>query len=159
MSDKQLFVTSITDTNASTSHHIDTLGDIRWVGNKCYKYVQYSTGSGTVAATAGSAVVYEGTAGLAGNIVTKDYTDGICVAGILAAAPADNEYCWIQIKGPVVTTVAFTSAPVAGQPMTIGTADGALTELAISGNAVANGQQTVGFAITTDNDVLLDCPF
>ena len=64
----KLFVTQITDTPKATSAHNDILGDIRWVGNKCYKYSLFIKGA--ITAVLGHAVNYIATTGYALNKVT-----------------------------------------------------------------------------------------
>jgi len=159
MSDKQLFVTQITDVNDSTSAHTDSLGDIRWVGNNAYKYVKFNSATANVAATVGSLVVYHGANGVDDNEVAKDYTDGSLVAGVLVSVPGDGQYCWIQIKGPSTLTIAYTAVPVDGQPITKGNADGAATKANEVDTAGAY-KQVIGHSIDVANKkIVLDCPF
>lgn len=153
---KQVFASAL---DVPTTDRKDNLGDIRFANGKIYKYIQYEAGTGSVAGTAGAVVVYNGVTGHEDNKVTKDYSDGSVVAGVLVAAMTDGQYGWMQIKGFCTLGIAFTSAPVDGQPIKKGTADGAATESTISGNA-EDYVQNIGIAIDQANlQVLLDCPW
>lgn len=104
------------------------LGDhFEGVGGKVYKFVQYDTGAGAVAAVAGNVAYYYTLDGYKNNQVTSDLSDSIEIgAGVLQSAPADGEYCWIQIKGPATLTPAL-SAGADGDPLTAtGATDGTL---------------------------------
>jgi hypothetical protein len=99
-------------------------------GGKIYKFVQYDSGAGPVAAVAGNVAYYYapgGTSAGATLVVTSDLSDSAQVgAGVLQAAPADGEYCWIQIKGDATITPALT-AGADGDPLTpTGATDGTL---------------------------------
>jgi hypothetical protein len=97
---------------------------------KVFKFVQYDTGAGPVAAVAGNVAYYYAPGGVsagATTVVTSDLSDSANLgAGVLQSAPADGEYCWIQIKGPATLTTALT-AGADGQALTpIGSTDGTL---------------------------------
>lgn len=97
---------------------------------KIYKFVQYDTGAGGVAAVAGQVAYYyapSGTSAGATTVVTSDLSDSAEVgAGVLQSAPADGEYCWIQIRGPATLSIALT-AGADGDPLTAtGATDGTL---------------------------------
>ncbi len=97
---------------------------------KIYKYVRYKVGAGSVAAVAGNVAYYYAPSGAsAGSTtdVTSDLSDSAEVgAGVLQAAPANNEYCWIQTKGAATLTTALT-AGADGDPLTpTGSTDGTL---------------------------------
>ena len=96
-------------------------------GGKVYKFVQYDTGAGTVAAVVGNICYYYTLDGYKNNAVTSDLSDSVEIgAGVLLSAPADGEYCWIQIKGPATITPAL-SAGADGDPLTAtGATDGTL---------------------------------
>lgn len=96
-------------------------------GGKVYKFVQYDTGAGSVAAVSGNVAYYYTLDGFKNNQVTSDLSDSIEIgAGVLMSAPADGEYCWIQIKGPATITPAL-SAGADGDPLTAtGATDGTL---------------------------------
>jgi hypothetical protein len=99
-------------------------------GTKKYKYVQYDTGAGAVAAVAGNVCyVYAVSGASAGqvHVVTSDLSDSAEIgAGVLQSAPTDGQYCWIQITGQATLTTALT-AGVDGDPLTpTGATDGTL---------------------------------
>ncbi len=95
--------------------------------SKVYKYVQYDTGSGSVAAASGNAAYYYTLDGYKNNQVTSDLSDSVEIgAGILQSAPTDGQFCWIQIRGAATMAAALT-AGADGDPLTpTGSADGKL---------------------------------
>lgn len=149
-----------TETSASDVHGV---GTIRWVLNKCYKWVQYNNGAGAVAAAAGNVVFYYGvsadavTGGYENQVVTADLTDAYLGAGVLQSAPADLEYCWIQIKGPATLTTAL-AAGSDGNPLThIGSNDSTL-------DVVADGEADTSAIVAYATDasakkIACDFPF
>lgn len=103
---------------------------IRDYDGKKYKFVQYDTGAGAVAAVSGNVCYYyapSGTSAGATTVVTSDLSDSAEVgAGVLQSAPADGEYCWIQITGSATLNTALT-AGADGDPLTpTGSTDGTL---------------------------------
>jgi hypothetical protein len=94
---------------------------------KIYKYVQYDTGSGSVAAVSGNVAYYYTLDGYKNNSVTSDLSDSIELgAGVLQSAPTDGQYCWIQVRGAATLTPALT-AGTDGDPLTpTGSSDGTL---------------------------------
>ena len=95
-----------------------------------FKYVQYDTGAGSVAAVSGYVAYYyapSGTSAGAVNVVTSDLSDSNEVgAGVLQSAPTDGQYCWVQIGGTATLTIALT-AGADGDPLTpTGAGDGTL---------------------------------
>ena len=95
-----------------------------------FKYVQYDTGAGSVAAVSGQVAYYyapSGTSAGAVNVVTSDLSDSNEVgAGVLQSAPTDGQYCWIQIGGTATLTIAL-AAGADGDPLTpTGASDGTL---------------------------------
>ena len=95
-----------------------------------FKYVQYDTGAGSVAAVSGQVAYYyapSGTSAGAVNVVTSDLSDSNEVgAGVLQSAPTDGQYCWIQIGGTATLSIALT-AGADGDPLTpTGAGDGTL---------------------------------
>lgn len=105
-------------------------GNMTSAGLKLYKYVRYDTGAGDVAAVAGNVAYYyapSGTSAGATTVVTSDLSDSAEVgAGVLQSAPADGQYCWIQIKGPATLNTALTAGSD-GDPLTpTGATDGTL---------------------------------
>lgn len=99
-------------------------------GTKRYKYVQYDTGAGGVAAVSGNVCyVYAVSGASAGqvHVVTSDLSDSAEIgAGVLQSAPTDGQYCWIQVRGQATLTTALT-AGADGDPLTpTGATDGTL---------------------------------
>jgi|TARA_B100000900_G_C20369683_1_gene629861 hypothetical protein len=95
-----------------------------------FKYVQYDTGAGSVAAVSGYVAYYYAPSGASAgavNVVTSDLSDSNEVgAGVLQSAPTDGQYCWIQIGGTATLTIALT-AGADGDPLTpTGAGDGTL---------------------------------
>tara|TARA_Y100000994_G_scaffold154038_1_gene126206 strand:+ start:89 stop:553 length:465 start_codon:yes stop_codon:yes gene_type:complete len=95
-----------------------------------FKYVQYDTGAGSVAAVSGQVAYYyapSGTSAGAVNVVTSDLSDSANLgAGVLQSAPTDGQYCWIQIGGTATLSIALT-AGADGQALTpVGSSDGKL---------------------------------
>ena len=95
-----------------------------------FKYVQYDTGAGSVAAVSGQVAYYyapSGTSAGAVNVVTSDLSDSANLgAGVLQSAPTDGQYCWIQIGGTATLSIALT-AGADGDPLTpTGATDGTL---------------------------------
>jgi len=104
--------------------------NITSAGLKKYKYVQYNSGAGTVAAVAGNVAYYYAPSGAsagATTVVTSDLWDSAEVgAGVLQAVITSGSYGWIQITGPATITPALT-AGADGDPLTpTGATDGTL---------------------------------
>jgi hypothetical protein len=95
--------------------------------NIVYKWVQYDTGAGSVAAVAGNVATYYTLDGYKNNQVSADLSDSVEIgAGVLQSAPTDGQYCWIQLTGPATLTTALT-AGADGDPLTpTGSADSTL---------------------------------
>ena len=99
-----------------------------------YKYVQYDTGAGSVAAVSGQIAYYYAPSGASAgavNVCTSDLSDSAEIgAGVLQSAPTDAQYCWIQIGGTTTMSIALT-AGADGDPLTpTGSADGTLDVIA-----------------------------
>ena len=95
-----------------------------------YKYVQYDTGAGSVAAVSGQVAYYYAPSGASAgavNVCTSDLSDSNEVgAGVLQSAPTDGQYCWIQIGVTTALSIALT-AGADGDPLTAtGATDGTL---------------------------------
>lgn len=133
-----------------------SLGDVfQGADNKWYKFVQYDTGAGAVAAASGNVAYYYTLDGYKNNQVTSDLSDSVEIgAGVLQSAPADGEYCWVQIKGAATLTTALT-AGADGDPLTpTGATDGTLdVSAAVTDNVCA----IAGDA--SDNEIICDFPF
>ena len=104
------------------------LGDIFWgTGGKVYKFIQYSEQAAATDGVAGEVAYYVADTGYGASQVTSDLSaSSENGAGVLQAAMSDNEYGWIQIKGPATLSIALT-AGADGDPLTpTGSADGTL---------------------------------
>lgn len=94
---------------------------------KVYKYVQYDTGAGGVAAVSGNVCYYYLASGYNDHKVTSDLSDSVNVgAGVLRSAPTDGQYCWIQICGPATLTTALTAGADGNALTPVGSTDGTL---------------------------------
>lgn len=122
---------------ALTEGNTPALGDIyEGPDGKRYRFVLFNNGAGDVAAVAGNfAYVYavSGTSAGQTTTVTMDLTDTAGIgAGVFQSAPADGEYCWVQISGFATLTTAL-SAGADGDALTpTGATDGTL-DLAVAG--------------------------
>lgn len=94
---------------------------------KVYKYVTYSEEAAAVDGVAGEVAYYVAATGYAAVDVTSDLSASDEVgAGVLQAIMSDNEFGWIQIKGPATLSIALT-AGVDGDALTpTGAGDGTL---------------------------------
>ena len=105
-------------------------------GGKQYKYVQYESGVGAVAAVSGNVCYYHGVAG-DDSKVTSDLSHSSSVgAGVLQSAPADGSYCWIQTKGKATITTALTAGADGNALTPVGATDGTLDVSALVSDAI-----------------------
>lgn len=94
---------------------------------KWYKFVKYDTGAGAVAAVVGQVAYYYLAGGTQDDVVTSDLTDSVNIgAGVLMAAPADGEWCWVQIKGKATLSIALTAGADGNALTPVGATDGTL---------------------------------
>ena len=95
-----------------------------------FKYVQYDTGAGSVAAVSGQVAYYYAPSGASAgavNVVTSDLSDSNEVgAGVLQSAPTDGQYCWIQIGGTATLYIALTAGADVDPLTPTGAGDGTL---------------------------------
>ena len=117
----------ITATGTTLDFQLGQIGQA--VDGKLYKYVQYDTGAGGIAAVSGNVVGFYAPGGAsagATTMVTADASDTARAgAGVLNSAPADGEYCWIQVTGARQVTTALASG-ADGNALTVGTTDSTL---------------------------------
>ncbi|BCG88511.1 hypothetical protein MesoLj113c_46210 [Mesorhizobium sp. 113-3-9] len=97
---------------------------------KTYRFVKYNQGAGAIAAVINNVVGFYapgGTSTGVTNEVTSDVSDTAANgAGVLAGAPGNGEYCWIQVKGPATLNTALVSG-ASGQALALSvTTDGTL---------------------------------
>lgn len=123
---------------------------------KIYKFVQYDTGAGPVAAVAGNVCYYYAPGGVsagATTVVTSDLSDSAGLgAGVLQSAPADGEYCWIQIKGPATLTTALTAGADGNALTAVGATDGTLDVSALVTDSI------VAYAVDASAKIVM-CDF
>jgi hypothetical protein len=124
---------------------------------KKYKYVQYDTASGAVAAVAGNFAYYYAPGGVSAGSTTKvtsDLSDSAGVgAGVLQAVIPDEGYGWIQITGVATLTTALTAGADGNALTPVGATDGTLDVSALVTDHLC--------AIAVDASakiVLLTCP-
>jgi hypothetical protein len=103
---------------------------IQTADGKRYKYVQYNTAAGSVAAVAGNVAYYYAPSGAsagATTVVTSDLSDSAGAgAGVLQAVIANGEYGWVQIGGPATLTTALTAGADGNALTPVGSTDGTL---------------------------------
>ena len=121
-----------------------------------FKYVQYDTGAGSIAAVSGQVAYYYAPSGASAgavNVVTSDLSDSAEIgAGVLQSAPTDGQYCWIQIGGTATLSIALT-AGADGDPLTpTGAGDGTLDVTGAATSAVC------AFAVDA-SDKVIACQF
>ena len=158
---KQVFIQALTE--ISTEVAKDTLGDIRWEGNKCYKYVQYDEAAAAVTGVAGEVAYYILDTGYGANNVSSDFSacgaDATCIgAGVLQASLDDEDFGWIQIKGIATLSIAII-AGVDGNALTpsgVGANDGSLDVVVTT---VALGHICAFITDKDQKEIMCDFPF
>jgi hypothetical protein len=97
---------------------------------KKYKYVQYESGAGAVAAAVGNVCYYYAAGGVSAGsstVVTSDLSDSAGLgAGVLQAILTDGAYGWIQISGVATLTTALTAGADGNALTPVGSTDGTL---------------------------------
>lgn len=115
--------TSVID--SAPAFKLGTLGED--YDGKIYKYVQYDTGAGSVAAVAGNVCYYYLAGGTQTFKVTSDLSDSVNVgAGVLMSALTDGAYGWIQVRGTATVTTALTAGSDGNALTPVGSTDGTL---------------------------------
>lgn len=117
------------------------LGDVYFgIDGKVYKFVQYDTGAGPVAAVAGNICYYYAPSGASAGataVVTSDLSDSAGLgAGVLQSTPTDGQYCWIQIRGDATITPALTAGADGNALTAVGATDGTLDVSALVTDAI-----------------------
>lgn len=111
-----------------------TIGDKFYADDgKVYKYLQYSTGTANLTPAVGDVVGYVKENPL---LVTPDVSDCGIGAGVLVSAPADNEYCWVQIRGFATISTALTAGADGNALTLVGAGDRTLDVSALVSDAV-----------------------
>lgn len=114
--------------DTSAQFRLGAVGQV--ASGKKYKYVQYETGAGAVAAVVGNVCYYYAAGGVSAGsstVVTSDLSDSAGLgAGVLQAVLADGEYGWIQISGVATLTTALTAGADGNALTPVGSTDGTL---------------------------------
>ncbi len=156
---RQIFKTQITDVDSTAR---DTVGSLRWEGDKLYKYVSLinDTASVTVAGVAGDPCAYVD-GGCSTNQVTLDNTSADAqpvLAGFLTATVTGTYnttyYLWIQVTGVVTVPTAVTSG-VIGSGCMMAAGDKTLT---ITTGVIDSGA-TLVTATAANNKVMACCVY
>ena len=141
---------------ALTDGNTPALGDVFWgKGGKVYKFVQYKEGTAATDGVASEVAYYYTVDGYKNSQVSSDLSGSVEIgAGVLMAAMSDDEYGWIQIKGPATLALALT-AGADGDPLTpTGSADGTLdVSAAVTDHVCAYAGDI------SDKEVICDFPF
>jgi len=130
------------DLTGANSGKVPGIGD-RYVDNsgKEYRFVKYNGGAGSVAAVANNFTYYyapSGTSAGATTEVTSDLSDSAGVgAGMLLAAPASGEYCWIQTRGEATLNTSLTAGADGNALTPVGSTDGTLDVSALVTDHIA----------------------
>lgn len=123
---------------------------------KLYKYVQYETAAGNVAAVAGNICYYYAPSGAsagATTVVTSDLSDSAGLgAGVLQAVITDGAYGWVQIRGAATITPALTAGADGNALTAVGATDGTLDVSALVTDAV------VAYAVDASAKIIM-CAF
>lgn len=120
-----------------------------------FKYVQYKEGTAATDGVAGEVAYYYTLDGYKNNQVSSDLSDSIELgAGVLQAVMSEDQYGWIQIKGPATLTIALT-AGADGDPLTpTGSADGTLDVTGLVTDHVCAYAGDI-----SDQEIVCDFPF
>jgi hypothetical protein len=125
---------------------------------KAYKFVQYNSAAGAVAAVAGNIAYYYAPSGAsagADTVVTSDLSDSAGLgAGVLQAVIPNGDYGWVQIKGTATITPALTAGADGNALTAVGATDGTLDVSALVTDAV------VAYAIDASAKIIkCDVPY
>ena len=119
-------ITTRVDASTDQQWALATIGQDSSTGF-LYKYVQYDTGGGGVAAVANNACYYYTLDGYKNNQVTSDVSDSINIgAGVLQSAPGDGEFCWIQLTGTATLGTSLVAGSDGNALTAVGANDGTL---------------------------------
>lgn len=145
-----------TATHTSAQFKVGTLAaNTTTDGTKVYKYVLFNNGVGDVAAVAGNVGYYYAPSGASTGVVTvtSDLSDSAGLgAGVFCSAPADGEYCWVQVKGKATLTTALTAGADGNALTAVGATDGTLDVSALVTDAI------VAYAVDASAKIVL-CDF
>lgn len=123
---------------------------------KKYKYVQYSSAVGVIAAAVGNACYYLAPGGVSAGVtttVTSDLSDSAGLgAGILQSVIPTLQYGWIQISGSATITPALTAGADGNALTAVGATDGTLDVSAAVTDAI------VAYAVDASARIIM-CDF
>lgn len=129
----------LTRTSVTPEFTPGTIGQVGPLGKK-YKYVQYNSAVGVVAAVAGNVAYYYAPSGVSAGsftVVTSDLSDSAGLgAGILQAVIANGSYGWVQITGTATITPALTAGADGNALTAVGATDGTLDVSALVTDAI-----------------------
>jgi hypothetical protein len=154
-----MYITGMNITNVRTNAEgpewaVGTLGQLS--NGKVYKYVQYDTAAGAVAAVAGNVAYYYAPGGVSAGSTTKvtsDLSDSAGLgAGVLQAVIADEGYGWIQVRGTATITPALTAGADGNALTAVGATDGTLDVSALVTDAI------VAYAVDASAKIIM-CDF
>lgn len=124
--------------------------------NKKYRFVKYNAGVGAVAAVAGNVAYFYAPSGVSTGVtneVTSDLSDSNNLgAGVLMSAPANGNYCWVQIKGVATLNTALTAGADGNALTAAGATDGTLDVSAAVTDAI------VAYAVDASAKIVM-CDF
>lgn len=150
-----MYIMGIDTTQVSTTA-LFALGSIGMKSDgTIWKYVQYIEGTAAVDGVADEVAYYYTLDGYKNNQVSSDLSDSVELgAGVLPVGVSDQEYLWIQIKGPATLSIALT-AGADGDPLTpTGSADGTLDVTALVTDHVCAYAGDI-----SDKEIICDFPF
>lgn len=143
------------EVHATPEFKLGQLGQVE--DGRIYKYVQYKEGTAAVDGVAGEVAYYYTLDGYKNNQVSSDLSDSVEIgAGVIPTGvnPSEDQYFWIQIRGPATLTIALT-AGADGDPLTpTGSADGTLD---VSGLVTDNVCAIAGDI--SDREIICTFPF
>ncbi len=114
------------------------LGDLYTAHDgRIYKFMLFNNGTDNVAAATGNVCYYLAETGAEAWTVTSDLSSSNNIgAGVFQSAPADGEYCWIQVAGPATITTALTAGSDGNALTAVGATDGTLDVSALVTDAI-----------------------
>jgi hypothetical protein len=139
-----------------TQGNTPSVGTVAWIAGKAYKFVQYNSGAGPVAAVAGNVCYYYAPGGVSAGsttVVTSDLSDSANLgAGVLQAVIPNGSYGWIQIKGVATITPTLTAGSDGNALTAVGATDGTLDVSGLVTDAI------VAYAVDASAKIIL-CDF
>ena len=143
-----------TDVHGTAAFKLGAIGQD--ASGKVYKYVQYNSGAGAVAAVAGNVAYYLAPGGVSAGsstVVTSDLSDSAGLgAGVLQAVIPSGSFGWVQIKGVATITPALTAGADGNALTAVGATDGTLDVSALVSDAV------VAYAVDASARIIM-CDF